>query len=66
MLVCKNCGSKNIQSKEWTYVNTGKSVGDSDYTETQDNWCEDCEENPEFIEEEEYNKLNKNKINKLN
>jgi len=43
MLVCRICGSKNIQIRAWVKPNSN-----NEYVEdvpTKDCWCEDCHDN---------------------
>ena len=51
--VCQECGSKDVQVKEWVNLNTGEkcgAVGSSDLNEPENNWCPDCEEGTVIIE----------------
>lgn len=52
-LLCKKCGSDEIEQKEWRKVNSGKFSGDTE-NGTEDQWCPVCEEHVEFVSEEEY------------
>lgn len=55
-LVCKECGSTNIQTQAWVDANTNEyrsdGCGDSD-----DNWCEDCNEHTKFTTKNEFEKM---------
>jgi len=54
MIVCKECGCENVQSKEWVEVNTGKNCGfvEDGSSDKQNNWCPDCDENVDFVDKE--------------
>jgi hypothetical protein len=52
-IVCKECGSDQIQTLEWVDVNTGKSV-QAGPGELNDNWCNKCNENVYCMSEEDY------------
>jgi len=54
--VCKDCGSQEVQVKEWCNINTGKScgaIGDEDLTNKDNNWCPDCDEHVIITKEDE-------------
>jgi hypothetical protein len=52
-LVCEECGSDQIQSKEWVWVNSAKLEGG--YSgEREDNWCCKCEDHVYFTTEEKW------------
>lgn len=58
MLVCKNCGGKNIETKVWADANDSTVLDcctNGLENDPEDNWCRDCEEHVEFdiIEEDE-------------
>lgn len=67
-LVCENCGSDQVQSTMWVYVNTSKIVdGYGDENNEYDNWCDNCEEHYLIITERQYQDLEKErKLNKNN
>jgi hypothetical protein len=50
-LVCSKCGGTNIQIMGWLDANTNEFISDIEDT---DKWCEDCEENVDFVFESEY------------
>jgi hypothetical protein len=54
ILVCQDCGGKNVQTLVWVDSNTNAYKGEG----TGDNYCEDCQEHVYLNTEEEY-KLNK-------
>lgn len=41
-LVCKRCGSINVETKAWLNANTAQFISWSE-NEEEDNWCDDCE-----------------------
>ena len=41
MLVCKECGNKNVQSKAWIDTNTNEYISTA-YVSKEDSWCPDC------------------------
>lgn len=41
--ICDNCGSDNVQSKQWVNLNDNSVGGDAMYDD-DDYWCEDCQE----------------------
>lgn len=53
MLVCEECGGKNIQIMAWVNANTHEYIEDG-WSEVQDNWCDDCESHVNFIDEEDF------------
>lgn len=59
-MVCAECGSDQVQIKEWRWVNTGEYAGMVSDGEADDNWCENCQEHTHILSEQEYNaaKLN--------
>jgi len=42
-LVCKTCGSRKIQVREWVDANTRKFIDQNDKQLAIDNWCEICQ-----------------------
>lgn len=42
MWVCSECGSTNVQTKMWVYLNTNEPDSEVSDGEAQDNWCCDC------------------------
>ena len=56
MVVCSECGGKNIEVRAWVDANTNEYISDFEDTE---GWCQDCSEHMRFMNEEEYNKLDK-------
>ena len=59
MLVCEQCGGKNIEIRAWVDANLSLYHSEG-CNEWNDRWCSDCEEHVNFIEEEEYLQLNGN------
>ena len=51
-LVCAECGGTNIQYQAWIDANTNEFVSHIDIKDGQ--WCDDCEEHVEFVNESEY------------
>ena len=54
--VCKDCGSQEVLVKEWCNIHTGKScgaIGDENLTDSDNNWCPECEEHVIIIEKKE-------------
>ena len=65
ILVCEECGSKDILSLMWVDVNTNKVLGFGPF-ETQENWCNKCKKNVDFIDVNNFlNFQKKKKKNKL-
>jgi hypothetical protein len=57
ILVCKKCGSQNVESSAWVAVNNNNRF--CDYLGLEDvfnNWCCDCEEHVSLITLDEYEK----------
>ena len=53
--VCSNCGGEDIESKMWVHINNGTIDYDiSNFTEFEDNWCKDCQENTTIIEKHKF------------
>jgi hypothetical protein len=52
-LVCEECGSDKIQTLQWVDVNTEeiRGAGPGEY---EDNWCDECQDHTEFINEDEF------------
>lgn len=40
--MCKECGSTEVQTEAWVYMNTGKLA---DYFDEATNYCDTCEKN---------------------
>jgi len=63
-LVCKVCGSDDMEIRMWVNLKTGETSDCSD-GESDDNWCNKCEDHTpiEFKEvtEEEYQKMLRDK-----
>lgn len=57
-IVCETCGSSDIEELQWRKVNTGEFSGLGN-NETEDRWCCNCQENTDFITEEEFKKQKK-------
>jgi hypothetical protein len=54
ILVCNECGSsESIQIKVWNYVNSKEFASDCS-DDSDDRWCEVCEEHVNFITKEEW------------
>lgn len=54
MLVCEECGGKNIQVLAWVDANTNKYKGEGPNTNTNRNWCEDCASHVCITDEDVY------------
>lgn len=52
-IVCEKCGSDQIQTLDWVYVNTDKVAGYGP-GELKDNWCPVCEDHVYFMNEEDF------------
>jgi len=50
-VICKKCGSKDVEQLEWRKVNTGEFNGTGVEADNTSQWCCDCEEHVEFKEE---------------
>ena len=48
MFVCENCGGSNIQTKMWIDPNTNEVIDSVSDGDSDDNWCDDCEEHVRF------------------
>jgi hypothetical protein len=58
ILVCEDCGSRNVQTLAWVFVN--KNNRHSDFAGLEDsgnNWCCDCEEHVSLLALSEYEKI---------
>ena len=54
--ICQECGSKDVQVKEWVNLNTGANcgaAGDQDLNNPENNYCCECEEGTVIIQKEE-------------
>ena len=51
---CSECGGTNIQVQAWINPNTGQIV---DTLESNDCWCEDCEDRTKLKQKGNYNKV---------
>lgn len=49
-VICKKCGSKDVEQLEWRKVNTGEFNGTGVEADNTSQWCCDCEEHVEFEE----------------
>lgn len=47
---CGYCGSTDVQRKEWVEVNSGQIMGAVSDGEEEDNWCPECMEYCEIID----------------
>jgi hypothetical protein len=56
MLVCELCGGSNIELKMWVNPNTNKLGDSASDGEEEDNYCNDCEQHVQFVEENEFKK----------
>lgn len=56
-LVCDNCGSDQVQTKQWIWINTKKYAGDVEASK-DDNWCEACQTHPAIVTHKEYEENN--------
>lgn len=59
---CEECGSKNVEIKQWVRPNEGGIAGGNDSPDKGDCWCEDCQEhtNLEICKSSEYPEILKN------
>ena len=49
ILVCRDCGTDNIQSLAWVDANTNKYVCNAGLNDNDnDKWCNDCEDYVQF------------------
>ena len=44
---CTKCNGENLQIRAWTVASTGQWINDCS-EDSEDNWCEDCEEHTDF------------------
>ena len=51
MLKCEQCGGTNVQCLAWVDANTNEYKGDFTQ-ESQDQWCEDCQDHVNLIWEQ--------------
>lgn len=59
ILVCKECGSLEVDSKMWVNINSGIPTDVIDDDSIENNYCNSCEEHREIISLKTYNsKLN--------
>ncbi len=54
MLVCEECGGKNIQVLAWVDANTNKYKDEGPDLGLTKSWCDDCEDHTPLIKEDEY------------
>ena len=45
---CAKCGGDKLQIRAWTVASTGQWISDCSEGDSEDNWCEDCEEHTDF------------------
>lgn len=53
IIVCDECGSKNIQQQAWIEPNTYEYIGTTE-CDKDDNWCEECEAHLPFCTLKEF------------
>ena len=58
-MVCKNCGSSQVETKMWVKVNTDEINGTCSDGDPEDNYCCNCSGHYPIITYKEYKKLNK-------
>jgi hypothetical protein len=45
ILVCKNCGSRDVETRAWVKVNENDRCNEcAGLEDSENNWCCDCEE----------------------
>jgi hypothetical protein len=50
ILVCKNCGSKNVETTAWVKVNENdRYSGYVGLEDSENNWCCDCEQHVRLV-----------------
>jgi len=54
ILVCEECGSREVETLEWRNPNTGEYGGDMGDAYRENNWCKVCEDHVNLITEEEW------------
>lgn len=54
MLVCEECGSKDIEQKAWVDANTNEYKDTASDGDTEDNYCNKCGAHARFINEEDF------------
>lgn len=59
-MVCGDCGSNDVERKEWRKINTGKFAGDVSDAEPEDIFCPVCDTHVEIMTQQQYKKLLKN------
>ncbi|MDR1716496.1 MAG: hypothetical protein LBS20_11695 [Prevotella sp.] len=42
---CDECGSTDVEMKQWTLPNQGDKLGSNDSPDRNDCWCNDCQDN---------------------
>lgn len=57
ILVCEICGSEHILTKSWTDPNTDVVNHNMDSDDTDDNWCEECQQHVGFISKKDFEKI---------
>ncbi len=55
MLVCEDCGSKNVQVLAWVDANTNKYKEEGPNNGSDQNWCEKCDKHVYLTDEDVYN-----------
>ena len=58
-LVCADCGSEDVQVRAWVNPNLSVLSNDDlefDPNESEDTWCNDCEEHSGIVLKSEYEK----------
>lgn len=57
ILVCEICGSEHILTKSWTDPNTDVVNHNMDSDDTDDNWCEECQQHVGFVSKKDFEKI---------
>lgn len=52
MIVCKECGSTDIEQKRWVAVNEpgAEAIKNTTSEDNEDKWCNKCEDHVNFID----------------
>lgn len=54
IMVCQKCGSKSVDIKVWVDANTNEITGIASDGDSDDTWCNDCQDHTGLIIEDEY------------
>ena len=56
VLVCEECGSRQVETQAWIDANTEMYICDTAH-DCDGKWCEECEENVDFCSLEEFKQI---------